>query len=340
MSLLFSSFALKGIDVSQFNGTIDWSKITKEKCDFVIIRAGLGRVKDARFDANWAGAKTSVGVARSPYWYMDYYSNHKSGSSVYGISDEAWGTEQAENCWRFYKDDSADAGIVFVDMESASSSVAPAITIVWVRAQTIAKADLQRLDQLNGKFNGIYCSLDLVKKFDDWFKDRPLWVAWYNEKQSLESVLAAVRAAGWRGPVVIWQYASHGDTNGNGVGDGRTLFGAAYATMDLNAMFGAAAYKVVWGVEIAEPVVVGPIIDIPEEPVTGEFESYQVTIPVLNLRTQPVVADATLIGKLFKGNSLRISQTYQYGDYVWGRLLGQAWWCCLAEAGATYAKKV
>lgn len=339
MTILFSSFAIRGLDVSQFNGTIDWSKVTEEKCDFVIIRAGLGRVKDAKFTANWAGAKAAPGVARSPYWYLDYYSNHNKASGAYGLSDEAWGTEQGDNCWSYYKHDSADAGIVFCDIESASPSVAPAISKVWTRTQAIAKAMLIRMDERNGKFNGIYCSLDLVNKFDDWFKDRPLWVAWYNEKQTLESVLAAVRKAGWRGPVVIWQYASHGDINGDGAGDGKT-FGAAYDTMDLNAMFGAAAWKVVWGVEIEEPVIEDPIVVVPEEPVTGEFESYQVTIPVLNLRTQPVVADSTLIGKLFAGNPLRISQTYLYGDYVWGRLLGQGWWCCLAEGGAVYAKKV
>lgn len=57
-----------GIDVSAHQGKIDWSKV---KTDFVIIRAGYGKVisqKDEQFEANYSGAK-AAGIPVGAYWY-------------------------------------------------------------------------------------------------------------------------------------------------------------------------------------------------------------------------------------------------------------------------------
>ena len=50
MGLKYSSFAIKGIDVSQFNGTVDWDKIV---ADFSGIRVGYGHTIDTKFKENW-----------------------------------------------------------------------------------------------------------------------------------------------------------------------------------------------------------------------------------------------------------------------------------------------
>ena len=44
----------KGIDVSKWQGNIDWSKVD---VDFVIIRAGVSLDKDVKFEQNYAGCK-------------------------------------------------------------------------------------------------------------------------------------------------------------------------------------------------------------------------------------------------------------------------------------------
>ena len=230
MGILFSTFSIRGIDVSQFNGTIDWSKVN---CNFAAIREGYGRTIDSQFLTNWQNAKGRVN--RIPYWYMDYYSNHNSGSAVYGMSDADWGAEQADNCWNSLKSD--PEGIVFLDIENGNGSYAPALSTVATRAQTIAKAFLQRMDALNGKTNGIYCSLGLLTWFASWFKDRPLWVAWYNDAQTSSTVLAAVSKAGWTGKCYMWQYASDGDIDDNGTGDGISM-GMQYNSLDLNGWLG------------------------------------------------------------------------------------------------------
>jgi len=233
MGLKYSSFAIRGIDVSQFNGAIDWTKVS---ANFSGIRVGYGRIIDTKFQENWLNSRGKVN--RIPYWYMDYYSNHTSGATVNGMADADWGKEQAETCWNNLKND--PDGSIFLDIESGNPTYSPAISTVAVRAQAIAKAFLERMDELNCKLNGIYCSMGLLNWFSAWFKDRPLWVAWYNENQTQQTVLSAVSTTGWLGKCLIWQYASDGDMDDNGTGDGAAM-GMQYKTLDLNGWLGTSA---------------------------------------------------------------------------------------------------
>lgn len=60
----------KGIDVSKWQGTIDWGKVKTAGYAFAFIRVSDGaNTKDAKFDANWAGAK-SAGVIRGAYQFF------------------------------------------------------------------------------------------------------------------------------------------------------------------------------------------------------------------------------------------------------------------------------
>lgn len=61
---------LKGIDVSVWNGTINWFQV-KNEIDFAILRVGYGREvsqKDAKFEANYSGCKTNE-IPVGGYWY-------------------------------------------------------------------------------------------------------------------------------------------------------------------------------------------------------------------------------------------------------------------------------
>ena len=228
MGLKFSNFEIKGIDVSQWQGSIEWDKTMNMHPDFAAIKVGAGKTTDPRFAVNWSAAKDKV--FRIAYFYMDYYSNYFPTSSAYGMTDEAWGKAQADYCWNLMKSDPA---YVFLDIENAKSSTALPITNYTSRAQKIAKAFLERMDVLNGKTNGIYCSLGLLTWFGTWFKNRPLWVAWYNETQTIQTVITAVKGKGWTGKILMWQYASDGDVDDNGYGDG-VLYGMDSNALDLN----------------------------------------------------------------------------------------------------------
>jgi GH25 family lysozyme M1 (1,4-beta-N-acetylmuramidase) len=61
---------LAGIDVSVFQGTVDWSAVRGDGVDFAFIRVSDGlNTPDERFAANWAGAR-AAGVRRGVYQFF------------------------------------------------------------------------------------------------------------------------------------------------------------------------------------------------------------------------------------------------------------------------------
>lgn len=62
---------IKGIDVSQWQGRIDWEKVKADGIEFAILRAGYGRVstqKDPYFEDNYKAAK-AAGIKIGAYHY-------------------------------------------------------------------------------------------------------------------------------------------------------------------------------------------------------------------------------------------------------------------------------
>jgi lysozyme len=61
---------LKGVDVSAYQGTINWSLVKGDGTTFAFIRASDGiNTPDSKFAANWPGAK-SAGLIRGAYQYF------------------------------------------------------------------------------------------------------------------------------------------------------------------------------------------------------------------------------------------------------------------------------
>lgn len=58
-----------GIDVSYYQGNIDWAKVKTAK-DFAIARVSDGSYLDTKFDQNWAGMK-SAGIIRGAYQFFE-----------------------------------------------------------------------------------------------------------------------------------------------------------------------------------------------------------------------------------------------------------------------------
>lgn len=60
----------EGIDVSYWQGTIDWQRVAGDGIDFAFIRLSYGEIfRDPKFDANWAGAK-AAGITRGAYQFF------------------------------------------------------------------------------------------------------------------------------------------------------------------------------------------------------------------------------------------------------------------------------
>ncbi|MBV8795476.1 MAG: glycosyl hydrolase family 25, partial [Hyphomicrobiales bacterium] len=63
-------YPIHGIDVSKFQGDIDWNAVASSGVKFAWIKATEGGNRaDARFQANWSGAK-SAGVPHGAYHFV------------------------------------------------------------------------------------------------------------------------------------------------------------------------------------------------------------------------------------------------------------------------------
>lgn len=172
---------LKGIDVSKHNGTIDWPKVKAAGIDFVIIRAGYGRVatqKDTKFEENYLNAK-KAGLHVGAYWYSY-------------AKDEAEALEEAKLFADTIKYKQFDMP-VFIDIEEDCSKP---------KAAAIVKAFGEYMEQ-QGYYFGVYGSKGYLTNYVPGVTAQYCgWVAQW----------AAVCT--FPAPYVFWQYSDTGRING------------------------------------------------------------------------------------------------------------------------------
>ena len=149
-----------GIDVSKYQGIIDWSKV---KTDFAILRAGFGRYayqKDSQFERNYAGAK-AAGIPVGAYWYS--YSK-----------SEVEARQEAEACIWVLRDKQFEYPI-YIDIEDSTQVHLSKSTLT-----SICEAFCDTLEKA-GYYAGVYAStywftnkLDharLASKYTIWLAD-------------------------------------------------------------------------------------------------------------------------------------------------------------------------
>lgn len=182
----------KGIDISVHNGTVDFRKVKEAGYDFVIIRAGYGRMdnqKDRLFDENYAKAK-AVGLNVGAYFYS--YAKTYAEAQIEAATFLNWiKGKQFEMPVYFDIEDSSQ--------KSLSRKVLTDICIAW--CSVVEKA---------GYYVGIYANVD-------WFKNKldlarlekyDKWLAHWDTNTP------------WKGEEFggLWQFSSKGKI-GNGTFD-------------------------------------------------------------------------------------------------------------------------
>ena len=176
-----------GIDVSQWQGYVDWSKVKASGIDYAIIRSGYGKCswqEDPYFDVNMKGAQ-EAGLDCGTYWYS------------YALTvDEA--IEEAEACYEVIKDYDFTYPVYF-DMEDPSQS-----HLSTVQTSAIIEAFCSTL-QSKGYYVGLYSYANLLstKVFSTVLEKYPVWVAHYG-----------VEAPEYAGQYGMWQYTSTGWVDG------------------------------------------------------------------------------------------------------------------------------
>ena len=185
-------FTSRGIDVSAWQGKIDWAKVKADGIQFAIIRAGYGTYigqKDAYFDYNVQQAK-KYGIKVGAYWF-----------SYATTAAEA--KKEAQVCYEVIKNYELDYP-VFYDFEYDSVNYANGmgVTITKAKSTAFTEAFCQELASKNVNV-GVYTNPDCIYKYFEWdtLNKYPLWLAHWDVAEPAF-------------PCDLWQYSSSGYVNG------------------------------------------------------------------------------------------------------------------------------
>lgn len=162
------SEALAGIDVSVFQGDIDWAAVRAAGIDFAIIRAGLrgyesGTVfEDENLETNLKGA-TEAGMPIGVYFYSQ-------------AATEAEAVEEAEFVLERIEGYEISWPVVF-DMEEVNSSTSRTLALSAAQKTDIAIAFCERVKQAgytpmiygNMRWFAENMELDRLEDYDKWF---------------------------------------------------------------------------------------------------------------------------------------------------------------------------
>jgi lysozyme len=172
-----------GVDVSEFQGNIDWAQVANAGISFGIARVADGFYHDPTFQANWDGMKAHH-IVRGVYQFFRAHEN---------------GTQQADFLLSHVTFAAGDLPPV-ADVETLDGQSTGTLTTelkAWV-AEIVAKT---------GKHPMIYTSPGLWNGYHQpSFSSEDLWVAdWF--------VSSPVAPAGWSS-WVFWQYSDNGSVPG------------------------------------------------------------------------------------------------------------------------------
>lgn len=153
----------KGIDVSRWQGDIDWKKVKAAGIDFAIIQAGYGRElsqKDQKFEQNYGGCK-AAGMPCGVYWYS--YAR-----------TEAEAEQEAAVCLEIIRGRQLEYP-VFFDVEEPA-----VLRLGKAQVSKVVRAFLRKVEAA-GWFVGLYMSAYQLRDYiEDDIKQRyTVWVAHY-----------------------------------------------------------------------------------------------------------------------------------------------------------------
>ena len=146
--------AKNGIDVSRWQGEIDWSKVN---IDFCIAQGGYGRETSQKypfFEKNYAGCKSRK-IPFGAYWY----------SYATTVADAY---KEAEVCYSVIKDYKYDYPIIF-NIEEPSQAALPKETvsqIIDAFCSTLKAKGYYVMVQSNASFLSAKVDASILKKYD------------------------------------------------------------------------------------------------------------------------------------------------------------------------------
>ena len=194
-------YPIHGIDVSKFQGDIDWSKVADSGVKFAWIKATEGGDRaDARFQANWTGAK-QAGIPHGAYHFV-YWCRPP-------MEEMAFFEQNAP-----VEDDALPP---VLDVEATPTSPTCHRHLTQEGAIADMQVMLNEMERHYGKRPIIYTTVDFYEAIlsDGAFMDYPIWV---RSTKYHPAVRYGSRA--WR----LWQYQSDALVPGIGTKVDRDAF--------------------------------------------------------------------------------------------------------------------
>lgn len=182
-----------GIDISHWQGTVDWNKVKTQNISYVILKLSQATSKDSNFETYYNNASTTYPI----------------GCYIYNkVTNVATAKSEAEYAVKALNGRKMSCG-VWLDMEDATMKGLGkvALTNIIETEATILKNA--------GYTVGIYCNLDWYKNVLDstnLAKKYPFWIARYpsGDNGTVKESLSPVAYNG----VKMWQYSSKGYVQG------------------------------------------------------------------------------------------------------------------------------
>ena len=191
--------SIQGVDISEYNGSIDWQTLASAGCEFAMIRVGYrgstigGLYKDALFDTNMQGAQ-SVGMPVGVYFY----------SQAITISEAV---EEAEYVMNILSKYPKTEYPVYIDVEETAGGGRLEAANLGRQAYTdivLAFCDTLRAAGYNSAVYSYQNRLNYQLYADQFAKKGyDLWYAYYN-----------IDPWGFDGDFQIWQYTGTGRIDG------------------------------------------------------------------------------------------------------------------------------
>ena len=158
----------KGVDVSEWQGNINWSHVKTDGVNFAIIRAGIGHRVDDQFANNYAGCKSNS-VPVGAYWYSK-------------ATTVAEAKQEAQDFLAALKGKTFEYP-VYMDLEESAQ-----FALGKAKCSELVDAFLTVLEQA-GYYAGLYCSTSYLNSHvsESVRKRYAIWVAQYSNQCTYSS---------------------------------------------------------------------------------------------------------------------------------------------------------
>lgn len=184
----------KGIDVSKWQGVIDWEKVKADGVEFAMLRAGYGQGNIDEYFKRNADECTRLGIPFGVYWFSYAYT-------------EAMARREAEHCLEAVRPYKLSYPVAFdFEYDSVSYAQKHGVTITKQRASDMTRAFCEAI-RVNGYAPIVYANPDYLSRyFDADIANRyDIWLAQWPNNPDVNNPPREC---------TMWQYTSSGNVSG------------------------------------------------------------------------------------------------------------------------------